>query len=151
MITFTKDKTKAHRFPSWTEAGHWAGSNHGAKGPVPIGWRLMEIFDAPSDTSYTVIHIPGLIDQYVESVDPGPEPIPEQDNSWEPLGPEYGQTLGGSADIDTVGDLIDLLGTCDRSEVIRVQVRGTGSLRSVHNLYDTATTTGHPIVILRTH
>ena len=148
MITFTKDKTKAHRFPSWTEAGNWAGAHHGAKGPVPIGWRLQELSGFPSDAEATIIHLPGIIDQYVESIDTQPA---EPDNSWEPLGPEYGQTLGGSADIETVGDLIDLLGTCDRSEVLRVQVRGTGSLRSVHNLNDTATTTGHPIVILRTH
>ena len=140
MITFTDDKAEAYRFGSWDAATEWARNNQGSKGHLPISWRVNEV------TGKAIVEIPGLRSKYVMSID-----VPEADNSWEPLGPEYGQTLGGSADIETVGDLIDLLSTCDRSEVIRVQVRGTGSLRSVRNLNDTATTTGHPIVILRTH
>ena len=84
-ITFTRRINDAHRFASWTEAGNFAGANHGSKGPIPHSWRLMEIVTeqagpgaptAPTLT-HTVVHIPGLIDQYVKDIGEAPKPHPD--------------------------------------------------------------------------
>ena len=139
MITFTTDIDKAFRFTSAKAAGDFAAANHGSKGPVPISWRLMEIHG-----SGTIVHIPGITDQYLASIDAGPDLV-----ALQPLGSEYGQTFG--QDVDIVSDLIKALQQCDPQAAVRIQVYATKNLRSIRNVRDTATTTGHPLVMIRSY
>ncbi len=143
MITFTTDIAKAHRFTSWTAAGNFAGANHGSRGPIPVSWRMREM---SGDNPGTIIHIPGISDQYVESI-----AAPDEENSMEPLGPEYGygQTFG--QDVDIVSDLIKALQQCDPQAAVRIQGYTTKTLHSIRNVRDTFTTTGDPLVMIRSY
>ena len=65
------------------------------------------------------------------------------------LVPEDGQTCG--QDVDTVEHLIKALQACDSQAAVRIQVHTTDTLRSIRNVRDTATTTGHPLVMIRSY
>ena len=147
MITFTTDIDKAHSFRSHEAAAEFASRNHGAKGPIPIGWRLQGRLNLIGGEESTIIHLPlssGQPDQYVESIDAGPDLV-----ALQALGPEYGQTFG--QDVDIVSDLIKALQQCDPQSAVRIQGYATETLHSIRNVRDTATTTGHPLVMIRSY
>jgi len=143
-FTITKDRSNAHEFATHEAAAHWAAERQGSRGGLPISWRVQGMIDLIGGRKCFLIALPGIVDQYVAKL-----PEPQADNSVAPLGPEYGQSFGQN--IDLVSDLIKALQQCDPQAAVRIQVHNAENLRSVRNVKDTATTTGHPLVMIRSY
>ena len=145
-LTTTDDRDEARHFATHEAAVEFTNTTPG----VPISSRVMGFINLIGGMEHHIIHLPGIVDRYVaEFIDPSQ--FGETENSMEPLGPEYGygQTFG--QDVDIVSDLIKALQQCDPQAAVRIQGYTTKTLHSIRNVRDTATTTGDPLVMIRSY